>query len=600
MPVVGIDISRLRKMMGADIENDRLIKILTEMGCDVEGFATLQRFLCLNCQGITELTSEEDRPAYCSVCGIDFREMPGKMQEIDPIHVIRMEILAVRPDIFDAGGLSRAVKGYLGIETGLKKYKLHAHEETITVTGGIDKIRPFIVSAVIKNITMDDDFIKTIMKLQENLHWALGRNRKHASIGVYDYDRVKGGFTYTAKDPGFRFVPLGYEINEENRISLKKILESHPKGVGYSFILDGFDKYPVLMDSRDMVLSMPPIINSEDTKVTKDTRNIIIDVTGPIERVINKTLNIIVTSILEYFPEAECRQVLVKYPDREMVTPDFSIESMDIGISETASLIGVDISGKDQAEFLRKMRHDSDIVDDNTIRCHIPPYRNDIIHPRDLMEDIAIAYGYHNIIPSLIETMTVGQERPLERLCSRARKVMAGLGFLEISTLMLTNAEYHYEMLGLPYNSATVEIDNPISVEQTILRTHLISGLMESFRHNIHNDLPQKLFEVNDVTLIKESETGAVDEKHASAGIIGARATFSEIKAYLTAFMGEMNREFALEALDTGLFIPGRGASVVINGIRAGMFGEVHPEVLEKYHLVHPVALFEVQLALQA
>ena len=597
MPVVGIDISRLREMIGAEIDNERLIKILSEMGCDVEGFAALRRFHCGNCQGITEVTSEEDKPAYCSICGMDFREAPDRMREIDPIHVLRMEILAVRPDIFDAGGLSRAVKGYLGIETGLRTYRLHEYQETITVDDGIRPIRPFIVSAVIKNLVMDDDFIKTIMKLQENLHWALGRNRKHASIGVYDYDKVKGGFTYRAEDPGFRFVPLGYEIKKENSISMKEILEKHPKGVGYAFILEGCKKYPVLMDKNGMVLSMPPIINSENTKVTRETKNIIIDVTGPIERVINKTLNIITTSVLEYFPEAECRQVRIKYSDREVITPDYSIEAMEIDAAEAASLIGVDIDASREAELLMRMRHDAEILGGKRIRCQIPPYRNDIIHPRDLMEDIAIAYGYHNIKPSLIETMTVGMERDVERLCNRARKAMTGLGFLEITTLMLTNAESHYTLLGLPYNDATVEIDNPISVEQTVLRTHLVSGLMEAFRHNIHNDLPQRLFEVNDVTVIEESETGAVDKKHASAGIIGPRATFSEIKSVLSSFLFEMNREWSLQESHENLFIPGRGAAIIIDGKRVGLMGEVHPAVLENYRLVYPVALFEISLA---
>jgi phenylalanyl-tRNA synthetase beta chain len=596
MPVVGIDISQLKKLINTDIENKKLVKLLEELGCDVEGFAVLKRFKCSNCSGITEITEGEERPAYCSVCGLDFREMPERITETDPLHVLRMELLAVRPDIFDAGGLSRAVKGYTGLETGLRIYTLGKQTEIINVHDSIRTIRPFIVGAIIRDIKMTDDFIKTLMKLQENLHWALGRNRRHASIGVYDYDKVKGDFTYTAKNPDFRFIPLGYELKEDNRVSLADILYKHPKGEHYAFLLEEYKQYPILMDSNNLVLSMPPIINSEDTKVTKDTKNLIIDVTGPIERLINITLNIIVTSILEYQEKAVCERIKIIYSDREVVTPDFSIETMDLSVQDTVKLLGIDLEIKQMCELIRKMRHDAEIIDNDTIRCSIPPYRNDILHPRDLMEDAAIAYGYHNIKPSLIETMTVGQEREVEILCNKARDILSGHGFMEITTLMLTNEEDHFQRLGLQHNPAAVEIENPISIEQTIMRTHLISGLMEAFKQNIHNDLPQKLFEVSDITLIRESETGAVDEKHAAAGIIGAGASFSEIKSYLISFMHEINEQWTLKESDARLFIPGRGAVILVDGKEAGLFGEVHPEILENYHLLYPVALFEVKI----
>ncbi len=596
MPVIGIDIKTLRNMIGTDIADDRLVKILEEMGCDVEGFAKLKRFYCLNCEGITEITEEEEAPAYCSICGMDFRKKPDKINEIDPSYVIRMDLLAVRPDIFDAGGLSRAVKGYLNLETGLKKYTLQDQQETIQVDDNIKGIRPYIVAAVIKNLTMDDDFIKTLMKLQENLHWALGRNRKHASIGVYDYDKLTGGFRYMAKEKDFKFVPLGYPISENNKIPLNRILKEHPKGVGYAFILEDYDQCPILMDSKEMVLSMPPIINSEDTKVTKATKNVIIDVTGPIERVINKALNILVTSIMEYQTDAQCEKVLIQYSHREVVTPDFSVEYMDLSVKNTSKLLGIELDSPKTLELATKMRHSAETIDEDNLRIGIANYRNDIIHPRDLMEDVAIAYGYHNITPSLIETMTVGQELEQERKANMARQILAGCGFLEITTLMLTCPESHYDHIGLKYSNSTVEIANPISSEQTILRTHLISGLLETFKLNIHNDLPQNLSEVGNVTVLEESETGAVEKKRAVAGIIGPQASYSEIKANFIAFMKEMDLQWKLEETEEELFIPGRGAVIVINNEKKGYIGEVHPQILENYHLVYPVALFEIEL----
>jgi phenylalanyl-tRNA synthetase beta chain len=503
--------------------------------------------------------------------------------------------------MFDPGGLARALKGYMGIETGLKEYQLYPSEISESVDQGLsnkDSYRPYIGSAVIKGLSLDQEKIKILMKLQENLHWALGRNRRYASIGVYDLDKTSPDFYYTCHDPkGLSFTPLGYK--GDTPIPLDRILTEYPKGREFAFLLKDMKRFPILKDRNSCVLSMPPIINSEETKVTKDTKDIFIDVTGIVERVIYKAINIMVSSILEMEPNATPYKVDIIYHDRRITTPDFTPQTMRLSPEGTRKIIGFDAKDDTIMWLLKKMRHNVRPSREGLL-VDVPSYRNDILHERDLMEDIAIAYGYHNITPSITETMTVGWERPIETLANMVREAMTGLGYMEVMTLMLTNPESAYERLNLSQQQeGYVIIENPANQEQSIVRTSLIHGILEIFEANIHNDLPQKIFEVGDVSIVdQEAETGAKDIKKVAAGIIGTKIGFSDIKAVISALLHEMNITWDIMEFDAPYFIPGRSAQISNrdSGKRFAVMGEIHPSVLERYNLISPVAIFEMEL----
>jgi len=223
------------------------------------------------------------------------------------------------------------------------------------------------------------------------------------------------------------------------------------------------------------------------------------------------------------------------------------------------------------------------------------------MHPVDLMEDVAIAYGYHNITPSLVPTMTVGEPQPGEEQAETARKAMTGLGFLEVITLVLVNEQANYDALRRPRGTDHVQIENPISVDQTMVRTTLLPGILDTLAVNANHPLPQRVFEVGNVTrLDPESETGAVEHRLVAAGIIGPRADYAGIRSACEAFLREMGWNLDVEPDDDPTFIPGRGAKVI--AIRdherqvVGVMGELHPEVLENHKLVHPAAVFELSL----
>ena len=534
--------------------------------------------------------------------------------------VIRISLLPVRPDMFDAAGLARALRGYLGIETGLPKYHLEPSGFKVVVQPGLESIRPHIVCCVVRGLTMDDETVKTVMKMQENLHWALGRNRRRASIGVYDLDTVEPDFEYVPVAPeGVKFIPLFGMPEGMVEATPKEILEKHPKGVGYKHLLEKFDKYPLLCDANGKVLSMPPIINSEDTRVTPKTRNLFVDVTGPDKNAITKTLAVIATGLADLGAKIETVQVV--YPDgAKETTPDLSAQVMTIDPKAAERLVGVEVT--DMAKVLERMRYgtewkSADYADSTDgarrgaaregagqlLQVRIPAYRADIMHEYDVFEDVAIGYGYHNIKPRLVPSMTVGSHQPIEELSTAVRRVMTGLQFLEIMTPALTSEKEHFELLGLPVREPHVRLENPISVEQTMTREQLITGLLSTLRVNTTREMPQQIFEAGDCfEPAAEMETGVRTRRKLGAAIAGPRAGFADAKQALDALARELGRELRFEPFECPTFIVGRCARVFVRAADRetmwGVLGEVHPAVLESFGITQPTALFEVDLSI--
>jgi phenylalanyl-tRNA synthetase beta chain len=599
MPVVGVPINRLGYLLGQDISRDELDEALKHLGCDVEGFATLSRFQCRNCGFVMEKTETETAPGRCEDCGVDFSAQPELAAVLDSVEVIRLDLLPVRPDMFDVGGLARTLRAYVGMQPGLRQYTLAAPSIEVEVKPGLDEsdcFRPCIVCAVVRNVRFDSDSLKELMRLQENLHWALGRDRKRASIGVYDLEGLASSLVYRPVAPEeLTFTPLGWHTPK----TPKEILEQHVKGVAFAHLLDGFSRYPLLADERGQVLSMPPIINSEETRVSLDSHDLFMDVTGPRLEVVEKALNIIVTSTLEAFEDATAEQVEIIYPSgRRYFTPDLSPQLMTLDLQQTRKLVGIDLTPKIAADALERMGHGVELSIGDEIRVSIPPYRSDFLHQRDLMEDLAIGYGYHRIPRVLVPTMTVGSAVPDAERAAVARRALTGLGGIEVMTLILGNEEGQYSMFGRETPDDAALIANPISAEQTLLRTWLLPGLLQTLSRNTSRELPQEIFEVGDVVLVDEqAEARTRDKKKAAIALTGSGIGFADIRSMMDSLLLELGLSLQIRPASRPYYLEGRAAELVDqHDAVQGEFGEIHPRVLEGFNLGHPVAVGEVFL----
>lgn len=621
MPIIDMPVQMLLDRIARGEDGQRvsaadLTRILPKLGCEVEELAEMQEYLCKVCGKIYDRTEAQGRPLTCANCGADFRTFPDELEDQDTSQVFRLNMLAVRPDIFDPGGMARYIRGYLGIQTGLPDYVLGAARARVRVDPALahdDSYRPCIACAIVRNVRLDSNTIKMVMNLQEDLHWALGRDRKLASIGVYDLDRLSGDvFRYDAVAPDeLRFVPLGLAPDDpDNNLTLREILERHKTGQAYAHLLQPLKKYPLLRDAAGTVLSMPPIINSEATRVTRTTRQFFIDVTGLAQRTVDRALNILVTSLLEILPQIQVESVLIEYPPGHPaqtqrdggvhLTPDLTPTEIMLNVKTARETIGAEINTAQLAELLESMGHGVEEAGHaDTLKVLVPAYRNDVLHPVDLIEDAAIAYGYENLRPALVPTFTVGAPRHIEEQSAIARRALTGLGFHQVMTLVLTSAPAAFEKWRLEPDPRAVQIANPISTEQTLCRVSLLPGLLETLAINKQYDLPQYLFEVGDCCFVDEqTETGAREERFVAATMIGTHVGYADIRAVADAFVHELDAPTTVTATAHPSFIPGRVAALHnASGARIGTMGEIHPAILEAYGLKHPVSVLELSLA---
>ncbi len=595
MPVIGIPVDLLTERIQTRFSREELVEHLQHLGCDVEGYATMRRFGCTRCGNLMEITETENPPVLCDRCGTDFKVAPECLQPAGEKDVVRMELLAVRPDMFDPGGLARVLRNYFEESLETPTYQSQPSGYRVDVDENLSQ-RPYIACAVVRNLTLDDDKIRVIMKLQENLHWALGRDRKRASIGVYDLDTLKGKtFRYTTVGPEqLKFAPLGYAPDQ--LCTPAQILAEHPKGTAYARLLQSFDRYPLLQDQEEQVMALIPIINSEATKVAKTTTNFFIDVTGVEERIVEKTLNTLVTSMLELDPKARLETVQVA----SKVCPDLSPQVASLDPEGAARYIGIDLDRAGVIRCLQRMGHRVTDSGQGPVQVEVPAYRNDILHEVDLIEDVAIAYGYHNIADTLVPTLTVGQEQPLEVKSQVARASLTGLGYLEVLTLILSNEDAQYAGLGRPPGDRHVVLSHPISQDQTMIRVSLLPGLLDTLSANIDHELPQRIFEVGNVTFLADCETGAREERRLAGASIGGRSDFAGLRSVCEAVLRDFGWALETRASDDPAFLPGRGSEVWAQrdgqSQRVGLLGEVHPAWLDRYGLAHPTAAFELDL----
>jgi len=518
---------------------------------------------------------------------------------------IEIEIFPDRPDLLSFQGFKRAFLAFLDKKTGLKKYKVHAPKENykVTIDSSLKNIRPYTACAVIKGIKLDDNKIKEIIDIQEKLHSTIGRRRKKVAIGIYPMEKIKMPITFKAMDPEkIKFIPL--ESTKE--MSGLQILQRHPVGKEYSHLLAGKTKFPVFVDSSEpqnkgeekgKILSMPPIINSQATgRITKDTKDIFIECSGYDFEISKKCLNIITTTFAElggkiYQMELD---IATDSKNRKEKTPDLTPEKKNVSIKNTNKLLGLELTDKQIKHCLEKMGHDyhkEGVVE-------IPAWRNDILHEVDIIEDIAVSYGYENFEPELLSISTTGERDSEEEIKTKISGICSGLGMLEVSNYHLTKFKDQFEKMGI--NDKKVR--DYVKVEESktdynILRKDLIHYILNVFSKNVDSEYPQEIFEIGKV--FETDNSGEIKEiEKLSAGICpGDYTRIKQILDYLGRML-DIKVEYKEPANynKLGHFIKGRVAEVHIEEEKAGYIGEIHPKILNKWKTKMPVALFEISL----
>jgi phenylalanyl-tRNA synthetase beta chain len=511
--------------------------------------------------------------------------------------ILKVEYNPNRPDYSSPEGIARTLKGYYETELGAPTFDLERSEIVVTVDPSIKKVRPYIVCGIVRNIDLDEEQVATLMKIQEHLHWAVGRDRKKVAIGVHDLDKVKPPYRYTAVKPdSVSFIPLhgdGYAMN------LEEILLLHDKGIEYAKILEGKEVYPIIFDSNDEVLSFPPIINGILTTVTDETKNLFLDLTGTDLNAVNLALNILSTTLSDM--GAKIETVEVKYEGGEdLITPNLDLNEWEIEIDYVNSYLGLNLTKDEMIKCFQKVRLDAkESKKQGYLDVLIPAFRGDIMHSVDLTEEVAIGYGYFNI-PKSIREGCIGMYHPIQTFSNKTRTIMIGAGYLEVLNFILTSSEKHYDFMRQEYDeSEVIQIANPVSKEYNTTRTSILPNLLETIRFNRSEEKPIRIFEVGDVVLLsKEEETGAKREVHLSAASYHEEADFTEIRSTLDFIMMALGKsnEYEIKVENNASYLNGRYGDIYIKDVKIGEIGEIHPEVLLNFKLEFPMAALELNL----
>ncbi|MCP4760226.1 MAG: phenylalanine--tRNA ligase subunit beta [archaeon] len=509
---------------------------------------------------------------------------------------IKVEFSPNRPDFASPEGIARALKGYYELEMGLQEWDLTNGKVIVNVDEKVKKVRPYIVAAIIRNVDLDDDEVKTAMNIQEALHHTLGRDRKKVAIGLHDFDKVKAPFKYTTVKPEeMKFRPLQMEKLE---LTPQEILEEHPKGIIYAHILKDAEEYPMIFDANNEVVSFPPIINGILTTVTETTKNFLLDITGTDLDAIKYTLNILSTTFADMGATIETVQVIYEGEDPK-IYPDFTPIKWTVNEKYLNSVVGLDLSEKEIIKCLQKCRLDAKPgKKKGTLDVLVPPYRTDFMHEVDFAEEMAMGYGYFNLPVSLFEG-GVGKYHPIFELQDLVRSIMVGGGYLETMNFILTSKDY-YEALKIPFDEKKhIMLENPVSSEWNTTRTIILPVMMKLLQFNRSEEKPINIFEVGDVVQFdKTSMTGAKQELHVCALTHHSEAEFTEIRSifdHLIRTLGIWDR-ITVKRCVNPTYIEGRVGDILLDGKKVGNIGELYPEVLENFGLKYPVAVFEMNL----
>src|ERR671912_617911 len=506
---------------------------------------------------------------------------------------IRVEYNPNRPDFSSDTGIFRSLKGLLNDAVGLPLFRYSSDKlYQITIDPQVKKIRPILLFFVAKNKKINNFILNQLISMQEDLHNGIARGRKKAAIGIHDLNAIEFPLIYNTRAAHTSFIPL----DQTQPFKFKEILSDLEVGKKYSSLLKNMHQYPTIADRNNQILAFPPIINSNNTKINDKSNNLLIEITGTNLETCKSILG-----ILAYYLYDEGYEIFSGIIHDDKSTFSSLRLLKDNAISVDTNIIkrylGLNLSTKEIIQILNRCRIDVSITNNKKIKCFVPPYRNDIINSIDIVEEVAIGYGINNIkssIPSFL--ISPGVRNEYFKKIDELKETLTGLGFLEMVNFTLLD-----QTISSIFNLDSDELLEKIKVneskskEHEFLRTNIISSLINNLSHNVHEEYPQKVFEIGKTFSFKNT----IVEKWSLGALIASNTTnFTEIKSILQSiFKLNFGEQFTTKKNERDLFIRGRSADILFRDKTIGFVGELSPQFITKFNLRLPVSMFELNLS---
>lgn len=588
MPVVTLDKADLYERLGKQYSKDEFDQLCFEFGIELE-------------------EDSDDEPPIL-VNGIPERP------------TIKIDIPANRYDLLCLEGIALALNIFLERET-TPNYRIvtppNNEKHVLTIQPETAQIRPYAAAAVLRGVKLDKRRYDSFIALQDKLHANLCRARSLVAIGTHDLSTIKGPFTYEAPEPkDIKFVPLN-QTQEMDGNELMKFYSEHRILSKFLPLIRDSPVYPVIYDADRVVCSLPPIINGNHSKITLDTRDIFIECTATDKTKLEIVLNIVVAMFSQYSTEpftVEPVEIRSDHNGCSRTTPSISGRKHTAEISYINSCTGLQQTPETIVKQLSRMSMTAKHIGGDLVEVSVPCTRADILHQCDIMEDVAIAYGYNNLAKTFPDkSATVGQPFPINKLSDIVRREAAMAGFTECMPLILCSREENFAWLRKSDDSMAVTLANPKTIEYQIARTSLLPGCLKTIRENRKHALPIKVFEVSDVVFKNMAlERRANNQRNFCAIIASTASNFEVIHGLLDRIMRMLSVNLVpatsgepgywIEEGDDATFFPGRSAYVqlrLVKGVdpeRIGVFGVLHPEVMQKYELPLSASALELNV----
>ncbi|MBS3158367.1 phenylalanine--tRNA ligase subunit beta [Candidatus Woesearchaeota archaeon] len=561
--------------------------------------------------------TEEKLKDRIALIGTDLESMDEK-----EIHV---EVFPNRPDMLSEQGFGRAFKTFIGAAKGLHEFKSTPSGYKLFVESSLPKEWPYAVAFIARGLKLDAEKVREIIQLQEKLGMTLTRKRKKGGIGLYPLEKIKFPIRFKGIEPKkIRFVPLGF-TKEMNAL---EILEHHPKGKEYGHICKSWKVFSVFVDDNNEIMSMPPLINSNTVgKIDESTTELFVEGTGPDLNVITYAINIIAASL--YDMGAKIDTIEMVYDDKKVGkdgkfdVPDMAPRKMKIDYEYINRMLGLSLGKKEINGFLEQMGFGIDKTDNAA--ALIPAYRADILHQADLMEDVAIAYGYDNFTSEIPKVATIAEEDAEDNFIRHVSDIFVGLGFTEANTYHISNKNELVNKMDLGEKDASqvVELANALTEDYNAIRSWMLPNLLRILSENKHNEFPQNIFEIGlvarkadkrkeektnadtiNISSLTTEETGVEEFKRLGAVICHNNADFTQAKQVIEYLLKLLQLPNEIVPVGHPSFVPGRVGRVIVKqnknnkeGKKVAFIGEIHPKVLANFGIETPVVAFELNVS---
>ncbi len=540
MPVVTLYFDRIKKILGRNIPKAKLVETLPFIGLDIE-----------------DETGDH----------------------------INVEYSPNRPDYSTDYGIITGLQGLLGIKLGMPMLKIKNGKNVIKVAPTVSKVRPYVTAIEARNGKLDDETIRQIITMQEDLHNGLGRRRKKASIGIHDLEKIKFPLYYKTVPQEHSFVPLESDLS----MTVKEMLGKTETGKKYGRILEGHAKVPIIVDSDGKTISFPPIVNAKLTEMNTKTRNLLVEVTATDKNAAEGVLAVVANTL----QIAGFQLYSVKITGAGNSTPVLKSRDLVLEPELVNKTLGIDISNQVIVKSLKKSRLDAKLRGKKIV-CSIPRYRTDIFGVMDLVEEVALGYGIQNLAPTMPESVSAGERNHITKTLETVRQIMVGLGYLEVMNFELTSKEILYDKTTRE-SSAIISVADSKSQEHIILRDMLLPGMMEVLSRNIHESYPQKIFEIGTVF---EKDSPIKEGIHLACLSAHKDVNYTEVKSVLQSLLKTgFNLTCDTIQQKEPMFVDGRTGNIVMRGKKLGSLGEMDAKVTDNFKLRMPVAGFEITLA---